>query len=426
MAALAALVAPLALAALAALAGCTGFMQAPLPATTASYARRDVVHELAVGAAAADITPTDLPYLGGFGINRVATAVHAPLMARALVIRAGARRIAIVGVDSLGLQRHDADWIKGGIVGFALGDVFLCSSHTHAGPDPIGLWGYYGFVSGRDPAYLQRVRVGVAAAVAAAEANCRPARLERGLARLPGTGLVRNPNRQGVFDRDLHVLHAIASADGAPLGTIVHLACHPEVLSRRETLLSPDFVGTLCDEWKARGHGQAVFVNGALGAMVSPGVKERGVAGTEAMGRALCDLAEQALAAAAPLPVDELEVRRRDLFLPMHSLGLVFGRQTGVIPRPTHAGFLRTSVGYLRLGALEIACVPGEMEPGLAERIRRETRRPRLWVFGLVDDELGYLISARDAGDREFAYERSMSPGPEAGERVVRALVRGD
>lgn len=416
----------IALLACALLVGCTGFMQAPLPATAASCARCDVVHEIQVGAAEADITPTDLPYMAGFGMNRVATAVHAPLKVRALVLRAGERRIAIVGVDSLGLQRHDVDWIKGGIGGFALGDVFLCCSHTHAGPDPVGLWGYYGLVSGRDSAYIQRVRGGVTAAVAAAEANCRPAKLVRGLARLPGTGLVRNPNRQGVFDRDLHVLHAVASADGAPLGTIVHFACHPEVLSRRETLLSPDFVGTLCDDWQARGHGQAVFVNGALGAMVTPGVKERGVAGTEAMGRALCDLAEQALKAATPLVVDELEVRRRDLYLPMQSLGLVFGRQTGVIPRPTHAGFLRTSVGYLRLGALEIASVPGEMEPGLAERLRREARRPGLWVFGLVDDEIGYLISARDAGDREFAYERSMSPGPDAGELVVRALVRAD
>ncbi len=401
-------------------------MQAPLPAVAASYARLDPVTDLEVGAAEADITPHDLPYMGGFGIARVATGRHAPLKARALVLRAGARRIAIVGIDSLGLQRHDADWIKGGIAGFALGDVFLCSSHTHAGPDPVGLWGYYGLVSGRDPAHIRQMRDGIAGAVAAAEEKCRPARLVHGVARLPGTGLVRNPNRQGVFDRDLHVLHAVAMADGSPLGTLVHLACHPEVLSRRETLLSPDFVGTLCDEWKARGRGQAVFVNGALGAMVSPGVADRNVAGTEAMGRTLCALAENALAAATPLSVPDLEVRRRDLFLRMDSLGLVFGRQTGVIPRPTHAGLLRTGVGYLRLGALEIACVPGEMEPGLAERLRREARRPHLLVFGLVDDEVGYLISARDAADREFAYERSMSPGPQAGEEVVRALVRGD
>ena len=40
-------------------------------------------------------------------------------------------------------------------------------------------------------------------------------------------------------------------------------------MPRRNTKISADFVGVLCDEWRARGHGQAVFVNGALGAMIA-------------------------------------------------------------------------------------------------------------------------------------------------------------
>ena len=64
------------------------------------------------------------------------------------------------------------------------------------------------------------------------------------------------------------------------------------------------------------------------------------------------------------------------------------------------------------------------MEPGMAERIRRQAMRPNLLVFGLVDDELGYLMSLKDAVDPEFAYERSMSPCVDAGERVLQALLR--
>jgi hypothetical protein len=404
-------------------------MQAPLPQAALSYARTwslPTGSEVHVGVAEADITPQDLLYLGGFGIARIATAVHAPLKVRALVLGTGDQRVAIVGIDNLGLQRQDADWIKGGIAGIPMGQVFLAASHTHAGPDLIGMWGRYFLTSGRDRDYLTQVRRSVAAAVAAATARAQPARLAHAIARLPEEGLVRNANRRGVFDRDLHVVHATATADGAPVGTLLHLACHPEVLSRHRTELSPDFVGALCDGWRARGLGQAVFVNGALGAMVSPGVQERDGAGADAMGQALCALAARALPGARALAIDSVAVRRRDLFLPMASLGLVFGKQTTVIPRPTHRGYLRSTVGYLSLGALEIVCVPGEMEPGLAERLRRTSARPGLLVFGLVDDEVGYLMAARDARNPEFEYERTMSPSVDAGERVLRALLAGD
>lgn len=401
-------------------------MQAPLPSVAMSYARTLPVNDLRVGAGEADITPHDLPYLAGYGMARRATAVAAPLKARALVLIAGDQRVAIVGIDNLGLQRQDADWVKGGVKGFALGNVFLCCSHTHAAPDLVGLWGYYMLTSGRDPEYLATVRRGVAAAVADANARAQPARLLHGLGRLPASGLVRNSNRPGAYDRDVHVLHAVATGDGAPVGTLLHMACHPEVLGRRRSELSSDFAGALCEAWRQAGHGQAVFVNGALGAMVTPRMDDRDQVGADAMGRALCAIAEGALADAVPVAMDSIEVRRRDLFVPMESLGLTLSRQTTVVPRTTHAGWLRSTVGYLRLGDVEIACVPGEMEPGLAERLRRQAGRPRLLVFGLVDDELGYLMAERDARSPDFAYERSMSPSVDTGERVLHALTVGD
>ncbi len=400
-------------------------MQAPLPDRAQSYARIAVTSELRVGAAEADISPDDLPYLGGFDLARRATAIDTPLRARALVVVAGPQKIAIVGVDNLGLERQDADWIKAGITGFPLGNVFLAASHTHAGPDLIGMWGYYFLTSGRDTAYLAKVRRGVAKAVADALAKAQPARLVRGLARVPERGLFKNPNRAGVFDRDLHVVQA-QSADGAPLGTLLHLACHPEVLGRSRSELSADFVAALCDSWRERGRGQAVFVNGALGAMVTPDIGVRDRAGAAWMGDWLSSLADASLASATPVPIDAVEVRRRDVYIPMESFGLTLGRLTTVIPRPTHRGMLRSTVGYLRLGSIEICCVPGEMEPGLAERIRRLTGRPDLMVWGLVDDELGYLMAEPDARHPLFAYERSMSPSADSGERIVRALVMED
>ncbi len=394
-----------------------------MPARPAEMALAASVGEVEVGAAAVDITPERDLYLGGFDLARPATGVHSRLEARAMVIRAGGVRVALVGVDNLGLQRDDVEWIKSGITGFRNGCVFVCSSHTHAAPDLVGFWGYYFLTSGRDRDYLRRVRDGVCQAVQLATERLRPATLIRGEALLPPRGLVRNSNRTGLFDRRFTVVQARDRATGAPLAALLHMACHPEALRRRNTMVSADFVGSLCDAWSAAGLGQPVFVNGALGAMISP--EPQGEEGVAEMGAALFEVAQRALAAARPLPVTEIEVRRRDVYLPLTSPGLLLGRLTLAIPRRAYDDHMRTTVGYLRLGALQAVSVPGEVEPTLAERWRRRTGVPDLLLFGLCDDEVGYLMRTVDARDPEFAYERLMSPCVDAGARVEAALIGG-
>src|SRR5262249_61970637 len=133
---------------------CSGIFQHSLPEVPADYDRIATGPELRVGAAERDITPEVGCYLAGFGIGRTSTGVASPLKVRAMVFGLGDRRFAILGIDNLGGRREDSDWIKSGIAGFANGDVFLCASHTHAGADLIGLWGFYFMSSGRDRAYL--------------------------------------------------------------------------------------------------------------------------------------------------------------------------------------------------------------------------------------------------------------------------------
>lgn len=407
-------------------AGCSGVFQRSRPDVSATYAVEvDAGAALLVGSAERDITPAVGGYIAGFDLARTSTGIGSPLKVRALVVEAGGRRFAIVGIDSLGVMREDVDWIKAGLTGFANGDVFVCASHTHAGPDLIGLWGYYFLSSGRDRDYLVQVRRATTEAVAEALASSAPARFVLGSAPLPPQGLIKNANRAGVFDRRATVLHARAIDDDRPLGTLLHFACHPEVLPRRNTLVSSDFVGDLCERWRARGHGQAVFANGALGAMISPDVQPRDMAGVQAFATAACDVCERALAAASPLPVPTIGVRRADVYLPMISPGFRFGRLATVLQRELYDGQARSTVGWLRLGEFEAVAVPGEMEPALAARLRGALHRPDLVVLGLCDDEVGYLLRDQEAHDPEFAYERSMSPCRSAGERVFAAIVGG-
>ncbi len=404
--------------------GCSGVFQRSMPDVPEAY---DVAvrtsSPLRVGSAERDVTPPVGGWLAGFSLARASTGVASPLKVRVLVVDAGERRFAIVGVDNLGVMREDVDWIKSGLAGFANGDVFLCSSHTHAGPDLVGLWGYYFLSSGRDRGYLATLRRATAEAVGEALAAARPATFVLGESRLPPRGLVKNANRAEVFDRRVTVLHARAIEDGRPLGTLLHLACHPEVLRRGNTEISADFVGDLCDAWRERGHGQAVFANGALGAMISPDVSPHDRSGVRRMGDLLCDLCEQALVAAQPIASDPIEVRRADVYLPMVSPGFRIGRLTTTLQREVFDGCARSTVGWLRIGGFEAIAVPGEAEPALAARLRAAVHRPNALIFGLCDDEVGYLLREQEAIDPEYAYERSMSPCRSAGERVSAAIV---
>jgi len=375
-----------------------------------------------VGFAEADITPTDVQYMGGYNIARTSTGVFSPLKARAMVFIMGEQRFAIVGYDNLGMQREDVDWVKRGVMGFPNGNVLLCASHTHAAPDLIGMWGYYFLISGRDTDYLRLVREGVSRAVADAVAAARPAKLVHGAVRMPH-GIARNSNRRGLYNRRFTVLQAQHRDTGKTLGTLLHLACHPEMFKRDNTLISADMAGSLCDAWAKAGLGPAVFVNGELGAMITPDFHPKGATGMPMVGNKLLELGRAALAAGHELAVDEIELRRRDVYLSLESSGLKFARLTMVVPRELYSGRLRSTVGYLRIGSLEAACIPGEMEPALAARIRAVTRRPDLLIFGLVDDEVGYLMREVDAHDPEYAYERLVSPGVRAGEAVFRAVA---
>lgn len=401
------------------LSSCAGIFQRDL--RDPSRWERAARGAMKVGSASVDVTPTEHAYLAGFSPGRSATGVHEPLMARVLVVSVGGEELVMVGLDNLGPQQEDVEYIKGGIEGVMPGNVFVCSSHTHSGPDLVGIWGYWFLTSGRDRGYLMLLRQRIAQAVAEARRDLQPARLRYGKVRLPREGLLRNSNRRHLFDPRFHVLHFVHAETDAPVGTLFHLACHPEVEPRRGTLLSADFVGPLCRIWEERGHGPAMFVNGALGALVAN--RMRGTENVVPMGERLVEFAETSLAQAEDIEVQDMALVRSEVFLPLDSYLLRIGRQTTLIPREVYGGCLRSTVSYLRLGSLEIAMVPGEMEPGLAAKIRALSHRPNLLVFGLVDDEVGYLMDDRTARDPEFSYERGMGPGVRGGEQVTDALV---
>lgn len=413
--------------------------------------------ELRAGFARSVITPTldGRPvYLAGFAQGRHATHVHDDLFARAVAMSDGERTIVIVSVDLIGLFQEEIEKMRR-LLAARRGpgvELAVAATHNHEGPDTLGLWGPSPLETGVDPRYLAAVRERVVEAAQAALDRLTPARLVVAEART--RGLIADSRSPEIVDDLLTVAQAV-DGEGRTLGVIVNWGNHPEALGASNTRVTADYPHYLNAEVERALGGTSVFLVGAVGGLMSPlGVRLTDTGGrpipgetfehAQAVGERAARAAVGALRAALPSTTPaRVECRRREVFLPLGNplyraawaLGLIDrtfytrGRpDRRVLPGLSGAGALalpqaealRTEVGWLRLGGLEMLLVPGEIYPEIvvggipdpqdpaadfpgAPRegpLAALLRSPWRMIVGLANDEIGYVIP-RSEWDRE-------------------------
>src|SRR5262249_34883691 len=117
-------------------------------------------------------------------------------------------------------------------------------------------------------------------------------------------------------------------------------------------------------------------------------------------------------------------------------------------PKKEHA--IRTEISHLRLGELDIACIPGEIYPELVLRkvadpapagadfpdapiepgIYAQLKGPHRMIIGLACDEIGYILPKRQWDEKPpFTYGLKRAPygevnslGPETGPLLCKAF----
>ena len=118
-----------------------------------------------IGYAQNVITPSlDRPvYLAGFGQNRRATTIHDDLYARALTIQTENTTLVLVALDLIGFFRPDVlqvfETLKASKA-FKVPNpqIVIASTHTHHGPDTMGLWGPDDKTRGVDEVWMSATR----------------------------------------------------------------------------------------------------------------------------------------------------------------------------------------------------------------------------------------------------------------------------
>ena len=98
---------------------------------------------LRAGAGMADITPPTNYFYVGYAVNDRSVGVSTRLYARAIVLQQGARKVALVSADLVGMPGNvlaaAANFDKD--IGFSQENVLAGGTHTHSGPGPMAQFG---------------------------------------------------------------------------------------------------------------------------------------------------------------------------------------------------------------------------------------------------------------------------------------------
>lgn len=403
---------------------------------------------LLAGFSKRDITPSldGRVYLAGFGRNRVAQGIHDRLWVRCMALSDGKSTFVLAALDLIGLFYEPYTVSLRSM--FRDAYVTIASTHNHNGPDTLGLWGPNVFTSGVDPNYMDFLTRQIASCVDEAIKRLKPAYLR--VASEDGSELaeMQGDSRPPIVkDPVLNVLQALED-QRKPVFTLVQWSNHPETLGSLNTFITADFPGVVCDRIERETCAGALYVNGAIGGLLSPlsmekplvdpdtgkPVERQSFREMEVLGLKIAEVALNAVEDGEVVEEADIKVVSKRLFIPLRNRFFRVLAGLGVLKRPLYTGGILdqrvgrvnvpgfgeveaalgedvlTEVGVVNVGPIQAVLIPGEIYPelvngGLArlpgadypnapfEPIIRShmTGRYKL-VVGLANDEIGYII----------------------------------
>jgi hypothetical protein len=379
------------------------------------------------------ITPSlDRPvFLAGFGQNRRAQTVHDDLYARALALRDGSNTLVLCAMDLIGFFRPDVMNVTRRVSELTPGiQVILVSTHTHHGPDTMGLWGPDDKTCGVDPDYMTTIKDKISRVIISSLENMQPAKIKYTSVQLPG--LAKNARDPTIVDNELTLAQFTHSENDLPLVTLFNFPCHPEVLSSQNTHITSDYPGVLRREVEAATGAPCIFFPGALGGMMTPNVIDHSFVEAETMGKKLAEEGLRRL----NLTTNSMDAgfKKQTCLIRVKLTNLLFklAIRRGLLPDlRDRQGFVNSEVNLLKIDGLWLATVPGELLPKLGLAIKKELHAAGALVagiIGLANDELGYILPKEDfhyplnpfrPGKH---YEETMSLSKTIGPAVVEAI----
>ena len=364
-----------------------------------------------VGAAKRILTPNPLlPISGGIGTPNPVKENKGDLFVRAMVIEKGETIFAIVSVDFLGWTSILGNRSRAQIKGIPPENILIGATHTHSAPDPYGFPDMNGKTFA-DIKYLDGCVQQIADAVNEAIANKQPASLKIAMDEAVGK-IAYNYYAPALYDPRCGVIQALATSGprmGQPIVTLVNYAVHPEVLGNKQGILSPDLCGPLYSKIEKETGGMALFMNGAIGGMVTADTRlEYGKEGQGQkednsweecirIGELLASESLRIIQKAPVLDNPAVFIASRPLTFPVESDIMRFIIQKSSMKYESFAdNKVTTQLNLINIGPAQILTVPGEAMPNVGYYVKRNMNTTMPFLFGLTNDAFGYMLAKVD------------------------------
>ena len=384
-----------------------------------------------VGTAVEDITPTKPQYLGGFGQMASPTdQVHDPLQVRAFAVASKSGKLvefAIVDTQGWfsGYQEgpygsYDARTTAAaylaahGYPGTTEADLIVSSTHSHAAPTLMGIWGPV------DVDYLKHVHDQTVLALEEAATNTQAATLWTSSAdssAIDGSNVSQTDIYDGyAVDGDTPVLWARDPGDGHTVGLYVNVPVHADVACGScDNAMSADHIGVARDELGTRLGATAVVAMGTLGREESI-VQVGRWSYSQDVGETVTDEVLRSLSAATPIMNDTLASAEQYVLVPLTNpllAGLSYANvaapytcvpdiactiDRSISPPYVVGAAIGSWVTAFRIGDVAYVSEPGEAFPEVSKAIRDSIQgASAVHVVGMAQDQLGYYWPPEEA-----------------------------
>ncbi len=431
---------------------------------------------LKVGFATVNITPPVGTLIGGnYRDDYASKGVHDPLFAHCMVADDGKRQAAIVSADLLGVRADMVKRVRESVhasCGLEPGAVMVAATHTHSGPDTLGL--DEASMAGED--IVGGLVGGIARAVASAWEARMPARIGAGAGR---EETVSNNRRLRLKDGTVHmnweaippqdiaevlgptdpgmgVLKAV-DASGRLMGVLVNYTLHPAILAGDNLLLSSDYPGVV---YRRLGDvlGKDVtvlFANGTEGNINHINAFDpqqgRGFGEVERIGEILAGTVLSVLPGIEPAADPEVRWKAKCIEIPRRQLpderfawaeevlarwdgkpvNMVDGLPDELYAREALAlkdlqdEPVAVEIQVILIGETALVALPAEVFVEFGLEIKKHSPFARTMIVGLANDWVGYVPTRRafEEGGYEPQPARSSQLEEAAGDTMVREAL---
>ena len=304
----------------------------------------------------------DGPFLAGFhhfGPYYTAKGVHDPIWSRVLVLKMGETKIGLVALDLVGFFYSHVLPIRKEVKDLGFSQIIVASTHTHGGPDSMGLWGPNPFTDGKDPRFIKHIQDQTIQALRDADRNLQPATLRFAKTTVPmDFGSLINDFRDPIVIDNLLLVMQVLGQNGKTLATVVNWSPHPETMGGTSSLITSDFPHYLREGIEKGGFrvgkkrfqgigGIAIYFSGAVGGLLTTlqvDVKEgngqslppRSWSMTRRIGQIAAGATLDALRARPVSEITHLSVLSKGIFIPLDNHMFRQLSQKGVFNRPTY------------------------------------------------------------------------------------------